>query len=476
MVINKRKVDNMSEEKSKTEQLKEKLFYNQKNAFETLSSDVLEKTAEYAEDYKKFMDAGKTEREFVRGAVKYLTEKGFTEYEFGMKTEKGGKYFYNNHGKSLVAFVIGSSDISEGIRLSAAHIDSPRVDLKQRPLYEADGMGFFKTHYYGGIKKYQWTTIPLALHGTVTKADGTSVDVVIGEDDSDPVFYINDLLPHLAGDQMRKSLADGITGEQLNLLAGSRPYSEKTSDGVKLNLISILNEKYGITEADFLSAELCGVPAYKARDIGLDRSLIGAYGHDDKVCAYPSITAITAVEKPEHTTMAVLADKEEIGSEGNTGMQCQVYFDIIEDLSKSAGVSDAVVRRNSMCLSADVNAAFDPNFPEVCEKRNSCFINHGVVVTKFTGSRGKSGSNDANAEFVGYIRNLLDAKGVVWQTSELGKVDGGGGGTVAKYIAQKNIDTIDIGVPVISMHAPYEVIAKTDLYMTHKALEAFFAD
>ncbi len=466
----------MSEEKTQAQQLKEKLFYSQKNAFETLSENEITDAYAYCDGYKKFLDGGKTERECVKEAIVLLEKEGFVPYEFGTKVSAGEKYYYNNHGKSLAAFVIGSECICRGVRLSAAHIDSPRVDLKQRPLYEADGMGFLKTHYYGGIKKYQWTTIPLALHGTVSKADGTTVDICIGEDENDPVFYINDLLPHLAGDQMRKSLSEGISGEQLNLLSGSRTFGKDVSDGVKLNILSILNEKYGITEADFLSAELCGVPAYKARDIGLDRSLIGSYGHDDRVCAYPSLTAVMAVKAPKHTIMTILADKEEIGSEGNTGMQCAVYFDIIADLAKTAGVSDAVVRRNSMCLSADVNAAFDPNFPEVCEKRNSCFVNHGVALTKFTGARGKSGSNDASAEYVGYVRNLFDANGVIWQTSELGKVDGGGGGTVAKFIAQHNVDTVDIGVPVISMHAPYEVVAKTDVYMTHKAVEAFFAD
>ena len=461
-------------EKSEVELKKEELCYTAKNAFETLSDKDIEDAYAYCEDYKKYLDKGKTERECVNGAIEMLVSAGFVPYSFGDTVKSGGKYYYNNRGKSLVAFVMGSESLAKGINISAAHIDSPRVDLKQHPLYEADGMGFLKTHYYGGIKKYQWTTIPLALHGVVTKADGTTVDFCVGEDDNDPVFYIDDLLVHLAGDQMRRSLADGITGEQLNILVGSRPYKDKTSEAVKLNILSILNEKYGITEADFMSAEICGVPAVKARDVGFDRSLIAAYGHDDRVCSYPSITALIAVNDPKHTTMAILADKEEIGSEGNSGMQCQVYFDIIEALAASQGVSDAVVRANSKCLSADVNAAFDPNFPEVIEKRNGCFINKGVVITKFTGTRGKSGSNDASAEYMGYVRNLLDGAKVVWQTAELGKVDQGGGGTVAKYIAQKNVDTIDIGVPVLSMHAPCEVVAKTDVYMTYKALEAFF--
>lgn len=463
-----------NKEKTAGQKLKDELFYKSKNAYEALSEEDIAAAYDYAADYMKFLDGGKTERECVKEGVALLEAAGFSPYTFGMKVVPGGKYYYNNRGKSLSAFVLGTESLENGVYFSAAHIDSPRVDLKQHPLYEAEGLGFLKTHYYGGIKKYQWTTIPLALHGVVTRADGTTVELVIGEDDSDPVFYIDDLLPHLAGDQMRKSLADGINGEQLNLLSGSRPFEKNLPEAVKLNILKLLNDKYGITEADLMSAELCAVPAYKARDIGLDRSLIGAYGHDDRVCAYPSLTALIAAENPVHTTMAILADKEEIGSEGNSGMQSAVYFDIIADLADTLGVSDIVVRSNSKCLSSDVNAAFDPNFPEVNERRNACFVNHGVVITKFTGARGKSGSNDASAEFTGYVRNLLDAAGVVWQTSELGKVDQGGGGTVAKFIAEKNVDVIDLGVPVISMHAPYEVVSKTDVYMTHKAIEAFF--
>ena len=463
-----------NKEKTAGQKLKDELFYKSKNTYEALSEEDIAAAYDYAADYMKFLDGGKTERECVKEGVALLEAAGFSPYTFGMKVAPGGKYYYNNRGKSLSAFVLGTESLENGVYFSAAHIDSPRVDLKQHPLYEAEGLGFLKTHYYGGIKKYQWTTIPLALHGVVTRADGTTVELVIGEDDSDPVFYIDDLLPHLAGDQMRKSLADGINGEQLNLLSGSRPFEKNLPEAVKLNILKLLNDKYGITEADLMSAELCAVPAYKARDIGLDRSLIGAYGHDDRVCAYPSLTALIAAENPVHTTMAILADKEEIGSEGNSGMQSAVYFDIIADLADTLGVSDIVVRSNSKCLSSDVNAAFDPNFPEVNERRNACFVNHGVVITKFTGARGKSGSNDASAEFTGYVRNLLDAAGVVWQTSELGKVDQGGGGTVAKFIAEKNVDVIDLGVPVISMHAPYEVVSKTDVYMTHKALAAFF--
>ena len=464
----------MSENKSQAQILKEQLFYKTRNTYNELSDEDISAAYAYAEDYKKYLDAGKIERECVKESIKMLEADGFVPYTFGMPVVAGGKYYYNNRGKGLSAFVIGTESIENGVYFAASHIDSPRVDLKAHPLYETDGLGYLKTHYYGGIKKYQWTAIPLALHGSVVKADGSVVDIVIGEDDSDPVFYIDDLLPHLANDQMKKPGKDVISGEQLNILSGSKPFEKNLHDGVKLNIMKILYDKYGMTEADFLSAEISAVPAFKARDIGFDRSLIGSYGHDDRVCAYPSLTALMAVKNPVHTIMAVLADKEEVGSDGNTGMQSFLYVDIINDLARTFGVSDIVVRANSKCLSSDVNAAFDPNFPEVSEKRNSCFVNNGVVITKYTGAKGKSGTNDASAEFAGYIRNLLDANGIIWQTSELGKIDQGGGGTVAKYIAKYNIDVIDLGVPVLSMHAPYEVISKTDVYMVHKALVAFF--
>ncbi|MBQ3489236.1 MAG: aminopeptidase [Clostridia bacterium] len=461
-------------EKSQAQLLKEQLFYKVKNTYNELSEEEIEAAYAYAEGYKKYLDASKIERECVKVSIQMLEEEGFVPYTYGMKVTAGGKYYCNNRGKGLTAFVIGTESIENGVYFAASHIDSPRVDLKAHPLYETDGLGYLKTHYYGGIKKYQWTAIPLALHGSVMKADGTVVDIVIGEDESDPVFYIDDLLPHLAANQMNKPAKDVIAGEQLNILSGSRPFEKNLSDGVKLNIMKILYDKYGITESDFLSAEISAVPAFKARDIGFDRSLIGSYGHDDRVCAYPSLTALMAVKNPQHTIMAILADKEEVGSDGNTGMQSAAYFDIIIDLARTFGVSDIVVRANSKCLSSDVNAAFDPNFPEVSEKRNSCFVNNGVVITKYTGAKGKSGTNDASAEFAGYIRNVLNNAGVIWQTSELGKIDQGGGGTVAKYIAKYNIDVIDLGVPVLSMHAPYEVVSKTDVYMVHKALEAFF--
>ena len=451
-------------------QLKEKLFYSKKNVFEVTDADAAYK---YAVDYMRFLDAAKTERESVCEGIKMAEAAGFRPYKFGDKINVGDKLYYNNRDKNLFLFTIGSEPVENGIRIAAAHIDSPRLDLKQCPVYEDGGMGFFKTHYYGGIRKYQWVATPLALHGVIVNAEGERIEIVIGEDDSDPVFYINDLLPHLGAEQSRKPLGEAIPGEKLNLLAGSRPCGEG-SDAIKLNILKILNEKYGITEEDFLSAELSAVPAAKARDVGLDRSLIGAYGHDDRVCAYPALTAIIDNADSKHTLMCILADKEETGSEGISGMKCDVMDDLINAICDARSANSAEVRANSRCLSADVAAAFDPNFPEVYEKRNSSLINHGVVLCKYTGSRGKGGTNDASAEYIGWLRSVMAKENVVWQTGELGKVDAGGGGTVAMYIAKHNIETVDLGVPVIAMHAPYEIIAKTDLYEAAKAFGAFF--
>ena len=462
------------EEKSKGQQLKEKLFHKSRNVYDVLDECEIAKMNEYAEAYKKYLDASKTEREAVKTSIAIAEKEGFIEYKFGMEIVSGGKYYFNNRGKALYLFVIGTESVENGVYISAAHVDSPRIDLKQHPLYQDGGMGFFKTHYYGGIKKYQWTAIPLSLHGTVMRADGSIVDISIGDDDNDPIFYINDLLIHLAKDQMSRTLGDAIAGESLNILVGSAPYKDDSVDEkIKLNILSILNEKYNITEADFISAELSVVPAFKTRDIGFDRSLIGGYGHDDRVCAYPALTALLETPNPKKTLMALLTDKEETGSDGNTGMLCRVFSDLLDEIAKSFNVNPNTMRANSKCLSADVNAAFDPNFAEVYERRNCANLNEGVVLTKYTGSRGKSGTSDAGAEYVGYVRNIFDANDIVWQTSELGKVDQGGGGTIAAYIANLNIDTVDLGVPVLSMHAPCEVISKADLYMTHKAFKVF---
>ncbi len=455
-------------------ELKEELEYKNRSAFESISEDELERSFAYAESYKLFLDNCKTEREAVKYSVAMAKRRGYTEYRLGDDIAVGGKYYYNNRGKQLVVFRVGEEPLENGAYIMAAHIDSPRLDLKQNPLYEDSGLGLFKTHYYGGIKKYQWTAVPLALHGIVMKSDGTSVDICIGEDEDEPIFYVSDLLPHLAKDQMSKSLAEGITGEGLNIIVGSEPYREEETDGaIKLNLLRILNEKYGMCEEDFLSAELTAVPAMHARDIGLDRSLIAGYGHDDRVCAYSELTALLDSNDTAKTVFAVLADKEETGSDGVSGMQSQLFADILAEVCEARGANYRVVKANSKCLSADVNAAYDPNFPDVLEKKNACYANCGVVLSKFTGARGKSGTSDATSEFTAYVRSFLNRNGVVWQMAELGKVDQGGGGTVAKFIANMNIDTIDVGVPVISMHAPYEAISKLDLYMTYKAFCAF---
>lgn len=452
------------------------LFLKKENVLEKADEAYKAAMFAYAESYKTFLDNAKIEREAVATSIEMAKKEGFSEYTIGDKIEVGGKYYYNNRNKSLFLFKVGKGDIEKlGMRILAAHIDSPRLDLKQNPLYEDSQMCFFKTHYYGGIKKYQWTAIPLALHGTVILKDGSSVSVCIGEDENDPVFYINDLLPHLGADQSAKPLGSAIPGESLNLLVGGVPYvaEGEEKDKIKTNILVLLNEKYGMTEEDFLTAELTAVPAFKAKDVGLDRVFVGAYGHDDRVCAYPEMTALFESKDEMNTSIVILADKEETGSEGNTGMQCDLILDLINEICAALNANPAKVRAASKCLSADVCAAYDPNFPEVYERRNSAFVSFGTAVMKFTGARGKSGTSDANAEFIAWVRRIFDANGIAWQTCELGKVDQGGGGTVAKYIAGHNIDTVDVGVPVISMHAPYEVISKVDLYETHRAFVTF---
>ena len=467
-------------EKTKSQELKENLFYKKKSAFEVKSADELKKAKDYAVGYCDYLDNSKTEREAVDSAVALLEKAGYKPYALGDRIAAGDKLYLNNRGKNLIAFRVGSESIENGVRICAAHIDSPRLDLKQHPLFENDGVAYFKTHYYGGIRKYQWATIPLALHGVVTKADGTTVSVRIGDEAGDPVFCITDLLPHLAKEQNSKPLGQAFTGEGLNVFIGSAPFAEEdgklADEGVKLSTLLLLNEKYGITESDFISAELCIVPAQNSVDVGLDRWVIGAYGHDDRVCAYPAITAMLESDDSAHTCMAILADKEEIGSDGITGMQCCLAYDVIDEMAKFLGGNGSVVRMNSKCLSADVTACYDPNYPEVSEKRNASILHCGVTLSKYTGSGGKAGTNDAPAEYVGFVRGVFDRAGVVWQTSELGKVDMGGGGTVAKYIANHNIATVDLGVPVLSMHAPFEMISKSDLYEAHRAFLAFCID
>ena len=467
----------MSKEKSKAEELKEKLFYVPKHASEVISQSETDKADEFCEEYKSFLNKAKTEREAVIYVLDKAKENGYVEFDRDEKYQAGDKVYYNNRGKSIILAVIGKKSLKEGIRLSAAHIDSPRLDMKQNPLYEDSDIAYFKTHYYGGIKKYQWTAIPLSLHGVVVKKDGTKAQVNVGEDDGDPKFVVTDLLPHLAAEQMKRTLADGIRGEELNIVIGSRPFrDDEASEKVKLNVMNILFEKYGITESDFLSAELEAVPAFKATDIGFDRSMIGSYGHDDRVCAYPAAEAIFNIENPDYTAVTVLTDKEEIGSDGNTGLNSSYFKYFVADLANMQGVNYHTVLSNSQCLSADVNAAFDPTFADVSEKRNASYVNKGVVITKYTGSRGKAGTSDASAEYMGKIRSILDGENIVWQSGELGKVDAGGGGTVAMYLAALDIDVVDLGVPVLSMHAPFEVVAKLDVYMAYRAFKAFFEE
>jgi aspartyl aminopeptidase len=452
--------------------MNDQLNYQKKNFYETFGNEEKKAAHEYAIGYANYLDKAKTEREAVSYSIELAEQNGFVPYCFGMSLKKGGKYYFNNRGKNLFLFTIGEESLENGFRISAAHIDSPRLDLKPCPLYEDGGMAFLKTHYYGGIRKYQWVTVPLALHGVVVKADGTSVNINIGDQESDPIFYVNDLLPHLGYEQDKKPLGEAIPAEKLNILVGSEPIGD-SNDAIKQNILTILNEKYGITEQDFLSAEISAVPAEKARDIGFDRSLIGAYGHDDRVCAYPALTALFDSDDSTHSLMCVLADKEETGSDGNTGMQADLLCDLIHEIAVSMEVNPTIVRYNSKCLSADVSAAYDPNFSDVFEKRNTPLLSCGVVLTKYTGARGKSGTNDASAEYIGWLRGVMAKDNVLWQTGELGKTDCGGGGTVAKYISKHNIETVDLGVPVISMHAPYEAVAKVDVYETYRAFRAF---
>ncbi|MBQ8431771.1 MAG: aminopeptidase [Clostridia bacterium] len=450
------------------------LSYEKKTVYEKAGKEIVEKAYEYAKDYVKFLDASKTEREAIREGVRMAEAAGYRPYSFGMPLKAGDKLYYNNRGKGLFMFRIGTEAINNGIRITAAHIDSPRLDLKQVPVYEDNGMCFLKTHYYGGIRKYQWLATPLALHGVVVKQNGEVVDVVIGENDTDPVMYITDLLPHLAAAENEKTVGRAFSAEKLNILVGSRPMEGEEKDKVKMGVLNYLFETYGITEEDFLSAELSIVPAAKARDVGLDRSMIGGYGHDDRCCAYPSITAMIDADEQVHTTMCILVDKEETGSDGVSGMQCHLILDLLSEISKALGGNDATVRANSKCLSSDVTAIFDPAFADVFEYRNAALLGCGVGMCKFTGSRGKGGTSDASAELVGWVRRCLNEAGVVWQTCELGRVDVGGGGTVAKFLANHNIDTIDLGVGVLSMHAPYELISKVDLYEAYRAFEAFY--
>ncbi len=453
------------------------LLTERKNGFYRLTDEEIKLADDFCEGYKVFLDESKTERECVSFAVKAAEEKGFVPYDFNASYKAGDKVYFNNRGKSICLAVIGKNGTKNGVRISAAHIDSPRLDLKPIPLYESNDTAMFKTHYYGGIRKYQWVATPIAMHGVFALKNGETLTVKVGEDDNDPVFCITDLLPHLAQEQVTKTLAAAFTGEDLNITVGSRPVrDENEKKAFKANCMKLLNEKYGITEDDFLSAEIEFVPAFKAKDVGFDRSIIGAYGHDDRVCSYPALQAIFDCGIPEDTCITVLTDKEEIGSCGNAGLCGDWLANFITDLAEQDGLKGRHVLAKSTCLSADVTAAFDPNYPSAFEANNSAYINYGVGVSKYTGSRGKSGTNDANAEFVAKVRRIFDENNVIWQMAELGRVDLGGGGTVALLISKLGVEVIDVGVPVLSMHSPYEMVSKIDVYEAYKGFKAFFVD
>ena len=457
-------------------ELKKKLLSTKKNGYDCVDEGYETAMNAYCEGYKAFLDAGKTERLCALEAIRMAEGAGYRPYVRGMEVKSGDKLYVSNRGKGVMLAHIGEKSLAEGAQIAAAHIDSPRLDLKPNPLYEEAEMAFFKTHYYGGIRKYQWVAMPMELHGVVAMKDGSTVTVNIGGEMGDPKLVITDLLPHLGAEQSKKPLASAIPGETLNLLLGSRPIGDEEDSGrVKLAVMKLLYEKYGITEDDFNSAELEAVPAQNACDIGLDRSMIGAYGHDDRVCAYASLKALLDLPKtPAKTAVCILADKEEIGSDGVTGMQSAAFDTFMEDLCDAQGVALRVCYEKSFCLSADVPAAYDPDFAAVYEKRNSAFVNYGIGLCKYTGARGKSGASDADAETVAYIRSLFDEANVIWQIAALGKVDAGGGGTGAMYMANRNITTLDAGVPVLSMHAPFETVSKLDCYETYKGVKAVY--
>lgn len=471
-----------TKERSKGQKLMDKLSYKSANAWEKIPDR--ENIFSYCEDYKAFLDVGKTERECVKEIIKRAEKLGFEDMD-KIISEKhtvttGDKVYRNIRNKAVILAVVGKKPLEDGTRMIGSHIDAPRIDIKQNPLYENTDMAFLKTHYYGGIKKYQWLAIPLALHGVIIKKNGETVDICIGEDENDPVFTITDLLPHLAKDQMSKKLSEAFSAEAMNALVGSIPYDDKeVKDRVKLNILNLLNEKYDITEEDLLSSELELVPAFKAKDIGFDRSMIGAYGQDDRVCAYTSMTAIFDVQDPEYTSICVFTDKEEIGSVGNTGAESKILEDFLADLCylSTENYSDIILRRclnNSIMLSADVNAAVDPNFEGTHDKYNAAYLGKGLAILKFSGSRGKSGASDAHAELLAKIRKVFNDNDVTWHTSQLGAVDKGGGGTIAMYIANLGVDVVDCGVPVLSMHAPFEITSKADVYSAYKGYKAFY--
>ena len=464
---------------SETEKLKDFLFNTKKCGWETLADSVKNDVIRFSDEYIHFLNRSKTEREATGFITEILDKNGFVNIKDKMILVPGDKVYYVNREKSVYAAIMGNKPVEAGLNIIGSHIDSPRLDLKPNPLYEDNGFAYFKTHYYGGVKKYQWTTIPLSIHGVIVKANGEKVTINIGEEESDPIFAITDLLPHLAQEQMEKKLKDGIAGEDLNLLIGSIPIGdEKTTERIKLNVLKILNDKYGITEKDFVSSELELVPAFKARSLGFDRSMVAGYGQDDKICAYTSLRALLDTVTPAKTAVCIFADKEEIGSMGNTGMESHVFDTFISELLNKTNTNRPnlldKVFCNSKMLSADVDAGLDPIYASVSEKNNAAFLGMGVGLNKYTGARGKSGASDANAEFVAQIRNIFESNNIAYQVSELGKVDTGGGGTIAYILANKGVDVIDCGVPVLSMHAPYEVTSKFDVYEAYRAYAAFW--
>ena len=461
-------------EKSEGQKLQDELSFSFEHIGKIRPEDI-EPSIEFCEGYKTFMNSSKTERECVRTLEAMAKKEGYKLFDPKASYKSGDRFYYVNRKKNVMLVTVGKKPLDEGIKFNIAHIDSPRLDLKPNPLYENTEIAYFKTHYYGGIRKYQWGTTPLAMHGVVVLKDGSCVDICIGENDDEPKFVVSDLLPHLSAQQNKRPLSDGLKGEELNIIVGNIPYQDDdVTEPYKLMALKLLHDKYGMTEKDFTRAEIEMVPAVKAADIGLDRSLVGAYGQDDKVCAYAAVMAAFEIKEPEHTTVTVFTDKEEIGSEGNTGMASRALDHFVEDLCDIFGVKARNVYRNSICLSSDVNAAYDPTFADVFEKNNSSFLGHGPVLTKYTGARGKSGSNDASAETMGQIIACMEKENVIWQIGELGKVDEGGGGTIAKFMGDNDVDTVDLGVPVLAMHAPFEITSKLDIYHTYKAFCAFY--
>ena len=463
------------------DELKEKLFKNNKSGWENVDVEKRSKIEDISNKYMNFLNRAKTEREFIKRARELANSHGYRDIMEFETLKPGDKIYFVNREKSMYLAIIGETSIENGIHIIGSHVDSPRLDLKPNPLYEDTGLAYLKTHYYGGIKKYQWTTIPLSMHGVIVKTNGEKIEINIGEDETDPIFTITDLLPHLAQDQMEKKLKNGIDGEDLNLLIGSIPYNtESCGEKVKLNILNILNQKYGITEQDLASSELELVPAFKARTLGLDGSMIAAYGQDDKVCAYTSLQAMMELEHVKNTAVCILADKEEIGSIGNTGMESHMFDFFISEILNKLGINRPNLLDKVFCfskmLSSDVDAGFDPIYASVSDKTNAGFLGNGISLNKYTGARGKSGASDANAEYVAWVRNILEKNDIRYQVAELGKVDIGGGGTIAYIIANKGADVIDCGVPVLSMHAPYEVTSKYDVYSAYETYKAFWSE